>query len=89
MLLMPLSAWELFGTKAFGRIYSNLDAGTTFGSSLLPLVNTLIFDITGSFYWAWISNIAMSVLTIVIVAACYGAKKRTYEKLAVEGKMDS
>lgn len=31
----------------------------------------------------------MSVLTIVIVAACYGAKKRTYEKLAVEGKMDS
>lgn len=86
VLLMPLSASELFGTKAFGRIYSNLDAGTTFGSSLLPLVNTLIFDVTGSFHWAWISNIAMSVVTIIVVVACYGVKKRTYEKAVREEK---
>ena len=84
VLLMPLSASELFGTRAFGRIYSYLDAGTTFGSSLLPLLNTLIFDVTGSFFWAWVSNIAMSLVTILLVAACYGAKKRTYAKIETE-----
>ena len=84
VLLMPLSASELFGTRAFGRIYSYLDAGTTFGSSLLPLLNTLIFDVTGSFFWAWVSNIAMSLVTILLVAACYGSKKRTYAKIEAE-----
>lgn len=89
VLLMPLSASELFGTRAFGRIYSYLDAGTTFGSSLLPLLNTLIFDVTGSFFWAWISNIGMSFVTILLVVACYGAKKRTYAKVEAEELLDA
>ena len=55
---------------------------------LLPLLNTLIFDVTGSFFWAWVSNIAMSLVTILLVAACYGAKKRTYAKIEAEARLE-
>ncbi len=49
----PLIA-SLFGLRSHGLIFGFLGFGSTFGAAVGPLLTGFLFDVTGSYYWAFI-----------------------------------
>jgi MFS family permease len=58
---------DYFGRKNFGTIYGIIQGVSTFGSIAGPLIAGLVYDIKGSYYWAFTSFSLMMGLTALLV----------------------
>ena len=54
---------EYYGRKNFGTIYGFVQGFSTFGSIAGPLIAGLVYDIKGSYYWAFTSFALMMCFT--------------------------
>jgi len=60
VVLYPLSVGHDFGLRAFGAIAAVLGTiGLTFGGAVGPVVAGLVYDGTGSYFWAFVLCIAL------------------------------
>jgi len=64
-MITPLSA-ELFGTKALGAILGVVFFCGTIGGSISPVITGLIFDVTGSYEWAFLILIVVSFAGFIL-----------------------
>lgn len=78
VLLQPLIIADCFGMVAFGEIYGWLHIAITIGSGTGPVIVGYIFDITESYYWAFLFIIGayMTALTLVPFAKIPKAASR-------------
>ena len=64
-LLSPMVA-ELFGLSSHGAIFGVIFLGGTIGEAAGPVVAGRIFDVTGSYQWAFLLCAAISVIGIIL-----------------------
>ena len=64
--LWPSLVAELFGLRSHGLIYGVLAFGFTIGAALGPFLTGYIFDITGSYYLAFLVCAAGSIVSLVL-----------------------
>ncbi len=64
--LRPLIVTWLFGMSAYGTIFGVIQIFQAMGSALFPLFGGLIFDATGSYYWAFLFFILAAVASGVL-----------------------
>ena len=58
---------DFYGRKNYGSIYGIIQGISTFGSFIGPLIAGLVYDIKGSYYWAFTSFALMMGLTALLV----------------------
>jgi len=58
---------DFYGRKNYGSIYGLIQGLSTFGSIAGPLIAGLVYDIKGSYYWAFTSFAIMMGLTALLV----------------------
>lgn len=63
----PLVA-SLFGLKSLGLIFGVLAVGITTGGSVGPFLAGYIFDVTGSYQWAFLLCFAIGIIAIISIA---------------------
>ena len=61
----PLVA-ELFGLRSLGLIFGLADNGFTIGAAVGPLLAGYIFDVTGSYQFAFVSCAIISIVGLVL-----------------------
>ena len=64
--IIPTLAGSLFGTRAIGSIFGAVNASYTVGAAIGPLLAGYIFDITGSYYIAFVSAAVAMALAFVL-----------------------
>lgn len=62
--MIPSSSADLFQGKHFGAILGFLYIGTGSGSALGPWASGLVFDLTGSYSWAFVMTITAAALSV-------------------------
>ena len=60
---------ELFGTRAHGAIFGGILFFGTLGAATGPIVAGRIFDVTGSYAWAFTGLAAMGALGLVLATS--------------------
>ena len=74
-LASPLITGDIYGRKDFGVIVGYFNIFASLGASLVPLLVSSVFDLTGSYTPAWYLMIAISVISILFVLSAYGLTK--------------
>jgi len=64
--LMPPMIAELFGLGSLGVLLGIVNAGGAIGEATGPVLTGGIFDITGSYQWAFLICAALSVIGIIL-----------------------
>jgi predicted MFS family arabinose efflux permease len=70
--IFPLATAEFFGTRSMGSLFGILLLGSTIGGSVGPLLAGSVFDLTGSYRYAFISCVIFMGMGIALAA---GVKK--------------
>lgn len=63
--LIPAITGEFFGTKNLGAIIGFMGFGPTIGGVLGPFIAGYIFDVTGSYYFAFLLGVAATIMATV------------------------
>jgi len=63
--LIPAITGEFFGTKNLGAIIGFMGFGPTIGGALGPFLAGYIFDVTGSYYFAFLLGVATTIVATV------------------------
>jgi len=63
--LVPAITGEFFGTKNLGAIIGFMGFGPTIGGVLGPFIAGYIFDVTGSYYFAFLLGVAATIMATV------------------------
>ena len=66
--LQSLSVADLFGLSSHGAIFGILMSAFTFGGAIGPIVAGGIFDIRGSYHWAFLACTAISAIGLILTA---------------------
>ena len=64
-LMAPITA-ELFGLRSHGTIFAYTALATTIGGAIAPVMAGYIFDITGSYYYAFLICVLVSLTAIIV-----------------------
>jgi len=64
-LISPMVA-ELFGLSSHGIIFGTVNFSGTIGGTVGPVFGGFIFDTTGSYQWAFLSCIVLSIIGIIL-----------------------
>ncbi|UCE16649.1 MAG: MFS transporter [Candidatus Bathyarchaeota archaeon] len=64
--LVPAITGEFFGTKNLGAIIGFMVFGPTIGGVLGPFIAGYIFDVTGSYYFAFLLGVAATIMATVL-----------------------
>ena len=72
----PLVA-ELFGLKSLGLLYGCLGVGFTIGGALGPFISGYLFDVTGSYQWAFLVAAAVGIIGMIITAFLKPLKRKS------------
>ena len=80
---MPLITSDLMGNRDFGTLFSYASISSTIGAAVGPVVGSLVFDATGSYSGAWMSDIVLMACMLLLLFLCYKMKKGVYQKLGV------
>lgn len=78
---MPLITSDLMGTRAFATLYAYASISSTVGAAVGPVVGSMVFDVTGSYSGAWMADIVLMVLMLLMLLSCYKMKDKVYAKL--------
>jgi len=70
----PLAAW-LFGLTSHGLIYGVVHLGFTAGAAVGPVLTGYIFDLTGSYKWAFLLCAAFAIAGIVLAALLHPTRR--------------
>jgi MFS family permease len=66
--IFPLATAEFFGTRSMGSLFGILLLGSTIGGSVGPLLAGSVFDLTGSYRYAFISCVIFMAMGIALAA---------------------
>ena len=80
---MPLITSDLMGNRDFGTLFSYASISSTIGAAVGPVVGSLVFDATGSYSGAWMSDIVLMICMLLLLFLCYKMKSGIYRKLGV------
>lgn len=73
--LRPLIIGEFFGIDSFGRHFGITEAMRRLGAAAGPFMAGYIFDITGSYHYAFITIIVAYLVSMVIIYTIHPAKQ--------------
>lgn len=73
---LPLITGELFGNRDFSTLVGYVQIGSSAGSSLLPILTSVIYDGAGHYVLSWMVLCALSVCGIVIVSIAYSKRNK-------------
>lgn len=80
----PLIVRRIFGSRNYSEIYSYVTFAMGAGGAIAPLLYGYIFDVTGSFYFAFLFCIAAYLLScLLIVTAVRTGKKAGFMQKAI------
>ena len=71
----PLTA-ELFGVKSLGSVFGLLNTSLTAGAAIGPVLAGYIYDINGSYLWAFILLAAFTFLAVILMLVLGLIQKR-------------
>ncbi|MFC2068677.1 MFS transporter, partial [Chloroflexota bacterium] len=57
---------DVFGTRHIGVIMSVLNIAFSIGAAVGPVLAGYIFDISGSYYFAFIAGVAAAIITVIL-----------------------
>jgi MFS family permease len=69
----PLVA-DFFGLKALGAIFGLANMASSIGGALGPLTAGRIFDISGSYHWAFILCAALAIAALIMSTSLKAAR---------------
>ncbi len=75
--LMPSLAGSFFGTKAIGAIFGMINTAYTVGGAFGPILAGYIFDVTGSYYIAFLAGAIIIAITFVFSLTLRPPRRRT------------
>ncbi|MFC2002545.1 MFS transporter [Chloroflexota bacterium] len=65
---LPLIAGELFGLHSLGAIVGLEMLGTSFGGAIGPIIGGYVFDVTASYYFAFLTSaVGLLIATVLIL----------------------
>jgi len=76
MVQLPLCAKEVFGLKAFDRIWSTMMIGVGLLSSFAAPVIAAPFGATGEYYGSFLVGIGIAVFALLMILGMYGFGKK-------------
>jgi len=76
--LMSPAVAELFGLKAHGSILGLISFALTTGHAAGPIVAGHIFDITDSYYWAFVGCAVLSIIGLIIVSLLKPTRRQRF-----------
>ena len=79
-ILHPPVVAELFGLRAHGAILGTISFGISIGGTIGPLVAGRIFDITGSYYTAFLVCAVLGVIGILLVTRLRSPRREDWTK---------
>ncbi len=62
----PLITSTIFDKNMYGEAYGFVQSAMQVGAAFGPLLVSVIYDYSGTYYWAWIINIIFSILTGIL-----------------------
>ncbi|MFC2068029.1 MFS transporter [Chloroflexota bacterium] len=68
---------DVFGTRHIGVINAVSDAGWGIGSALGPLLAGYVFDISGSYYYAFLAGMAAALITVILTLFARAPEAKT------------
>ena len=80
LALLPLSVGDLFGPRSFGTIYGLVHFATLGGSMLGPPFAGVVYDITGSYFFALILFLISYAFAIFAICLAWKQKGIQYPK---------
>jgi MFS family permease len=74
--ILPTLTASYFGTRSIGSIYGVVNVAYTAGGAVGPVVGGYIFDLTGSYYAAFIAAGVIMLVTLLIVLALKAPRRK-------------
>lgn len=74
---VPLIVLELFNDCEYGSILGVCNMGTSLGSSIGPMLGSLIYDQTGSYSYTWLGVIGMMAIALLTLSLAYRSRLRS------------
>ena len=84
VLQSPLVA-ELFGLRAHGLIFGVVFLGESIGGTISPILAGYLFDVTGSYRWAFIFCALFSSIGIILCAVSIPKKRKWLQESKATG----
>ena len=75
---LPVIAGEIFGLKSIGEIVGFQMLGVAIGGAIGPLLGGYVFDVTGSYYFAFTVGGVCTILTLILLAFIKAPRKVRY-----------
>jgi OFA family oxalate/formate antiporter-like MFS transporter len=72
----PRNRCRIFGTRNLGAIMGFILLGSTFSGALGPFLGAYIFDLTGSYYFAFLLGAVATVLATIFAIPAKKPEKR-------------
>jgi MFS family permease len=66
--VIPGVCAEVFGKANMGAIFGVVTTGGALGGAAGPYVTGFIFDVTGTYFWAWILGLVCVLVSTVLFA---------------------
>jgi OFA family oxalate/formate antiporter-like MFS transporter len=76
--LLPVIAGELFGLKSIGEIIGVQMLGVAIGGAIGPLLGGYVFDVTGSYYFAFTVSGMCTIIALILLAFIRAPRKVGY-----------
>ena len=76
--LLPVIAGELFGLKSIGEIIGVQMLGVAIGGAIGPLLGGYVFDVTGSYYFAFTVGGMCTIIALILLAFIRAPRKVRY-----------
>jgi len=75
---LPVIAGEIFELKSIGAIIGVQMLGVAIGGAIGPLLGGYVFDVTGSYYFAFTVSGICTILTLILLAFIRAPRKVRY-----------
>ena len=75
--VMPVIAAELFGRKEYGVCVSYCQMGDALGASLLPVLTTMMYDVSGNYKLTFSFSAATGVAFMILLFIAYRQRIKT------------
>jgi MFS transporter, OFA family, oxalate/formate antiporter len=76
----PLFAGHIFGTNNYGAMMGITNSAFQVGMALGGILSAAVYDVLGSYKWAWIGLTAVSLLSLTCISLAYTISRKKYSR---------
>jgi MFS transporter, OFA family, oxalate/formate antiporter len=76
----PLFASHIFGTNNYGVMMGLTNSAFQVGMALGGVLTAAVYDVMGSYRWAWIGLTVIAILSIVCICLSYSISRKKYSR---------